>query len=80
MLLYAPAPVFLMAQLLQCVEYYTPDPTMALADILLIIWEVASTILTISWTYFVVLLEVMHQIYISHNGGATADTEDTQDE
>ncbi len=53
---------------------------MALADILLIIWEVASTILTISWTYFVVLLEAMHQIYISHNGGATADTEDTQDE
>ena len=60
--------------------YYTPDLTMALADILLIIWEVASTILTISWTYFVVLLEAMHQIYISHNGGATADTEDTKDE
>jgi hypothetical protein len=52
---------------------------MALADILLIIWEVATTILTISWTYFVTLLEALHQIYINHQNGATADT-DTQDE
>jgi hypothetical protein len=52
---------------------------MAWADILLIIWEVATTILTISWTYFVVLSEALHQIYVNHSG-ATADADTTQDE
>jgi hypothetical protein len=50
-------------------------PSMAIADILLIGWEVISTILTISWTFLNTLFEALQVIYIEHhnNSNSTAD-------
>jgi hypothetical protein len=49
---------------------------MALTDILLIGWEVISTILSISWTFLNTLYEALQAIYIEHhnnNSNSTAD-------
>jgi hypothetical protein len=48
---------------------------MAIADILLIGYEVISTILTISWTFLNTLFEALQVIYIEHhnNSNSTAD-------
>ena len=58
-------------------QHTTPRPTIykrmswPLVDILLIIWEVISTVAAISWTFATTLFDALYQIYVSHRGGGT---------